>query len=117
MELNFNSVSFRQNGDTLLGPIDFKINFDLQDSLAHLILVTNPEHNPKGDFQYLDSYYTFSGIGYYSKQIFEDMPLEKRPLAPILKELISQEKISFELHSGIWSDIGTPERLALANNL
>ena len=28
MELNFNSVSFRQNGDTLLGPIDFKINFE-----------------------------------------------------------------------------------------
>lgn len=104
------------NGD-IWCDYDFDFNFNLNEKSAHLILVTNPEHNPKGDFLYQDSYYTFSGIGYYSKQIFQQMPLEKRPLAPILKELISQEKISFELHSGIWSDIGTPERLAQANAL
>ncbi len=104
------------NGD-IWCDYDFKMNFNLKDSLAHLILVPNPEHNPKGDFLYQDSYYTFSGIGYYSKEIFKDIPLEKRALAPILKELISKEKISFELHSRVWSDIGTPERLALVNTL
>ena len=105
------------NGD-IWCDYDFRLDFNLNDSLAHLILVQNPEHNPKGDFLYQDSYYTFSGIGYYSKEIFKDMPLEKRALAPILKDLISKNKISFELHDWyVWSDIGTPERLALVNTL
>jgi len=96
--------------------VDFNLDFKLE-KLAHLVLVPNPEHNPNGDFLYQDSYYTFSGIGYYSKTIFENLPLEKRPLAPILKELIKEDKVSFELHNGIWSDIGTPERLDLVNSL
>ncbi len=104
------------NGD-IWCDYDFDLNFNLDEKLAHLILVPNPEHNPKGDFQYLDSLYTFSGIGYYSKKVFENMGLEKRPLAPILKELISEDKISFELYNGVWSDIGTPERLAQVNTL
>jgi len=104
------------NGD-IWCDYNFDLDFNLDNSSAQLILVPNPEHNPNGDFLYQDSYYTFSGIGYYSKEIFEQMPLGKYPLAPILKELISQEKISFELHNGTWSDIGTPERLALVNTL
>lgn len=104
------------NGD-IWCDYDFNSNFNLDNSLAHLILVPNPAHNQKGDFLYQESHYTFSGIGYYSKKVFENISLEKRPLAPILKELITQEKISFELHSGIWSDIGTPERLAQVNTL
>jgi MurNAc alpha-1-phosphate uridylyltransferase len=89
----------------------------LSNTNAHLILVPNPEHNTAGDFFYQGSYYTFSGIGYYSKKVFENLPLKKQPLAPILKELISQSKISFELHGGVWSDIGTPQRLKQVNVL
>ena len=48
---------------------------------AHLLLVENPEHNPKGDFQLSDgkltnlknsqqSTYTFSGIAIYRKSFF-----------------------------------------------
>lgn len=95
----------------------FDSDFNLDNSSAHLILVPNPEHNPNGDFLYQESYYTFSGIGYYSKKVFENLACEKRPLAPILKELISKEKVSFELHSGVWSDIGTPQRLTEANRI
>jgi MurNAc alpha-1-phosphate uridylyltransferase len=102
------------NGDVWCD-YEFDIDFGLGDKLAHLVLVPNPEHNPNGDFLYEDSYYTFSGIGYYSKTIFQNLSLEKRPLGPILKKLISDKKVSFELHSKIWNDIGTPERLALVN--
>lgn len=102
------------NGD-IWCDYEFDLDFKLDNSLAHLILVNNPEHNLKGDFLYKDSYYTFSGVGYYSKKIFENLSLGKNPLGPILKELASQNKISFELHKGVWSDIGTPQRLALAN--
>ena len=104
------------NGD-IWCDYNFELNFNLKDSFAHLILVPNPEHNPSGDFQYLESNYTFSGIGYYSKKIFENMSLDKLPLGPILKELTTQNKISFELHSGVWGDIGTPNRLAQVNAL
>ena len=104
------------NGD-IWCDYDFDSNFDLDNSLAHLILVPNPEHNPKGDFLYKEAYYTFSGIGYYSKKVFENLSLEKRPLAPILKELVEENTISFELHKGVWSDIGTPQRLDLVNTL
>lgn len=104
------------NGD-IWCDYDFDFDFNLNNSLAHLVLVPNPEHNPKGDFLYLNSNYTFSGIGYYSKKVFENLSLEKRPLAPILKNLISDGKVSFELHNGVWSDIGTPQRLAQANTL
>lgn len=104
------------NGD-IWCDYNFDFDYTLEDPLAHLILVPNPKHNPQGDFQYLESYYTFSGIGYYSKKIFKNMSLDKLPLGPILKDLVTQNKVSFELHSGIWSDIGTPERLALVNTL
>ncbi len=104
------------NGD-IWCDYEFDLGFELDNSLAHLILVSNPEHNLKGDFLYNDSFYTFSGIGYYSKKIFENMSLEKQPLGPILRELASEGKISFELHKGVWSDIGTPDRLAKANTL
>jgi N-acetyl-alpha-D-muramate 1-phosphate uridylyltransferase len=98
------------NGD-IWCDYDFDINFKLTKQ-AHLILVPNPEHNPNGDFRFQDTYYTFSGIGYYSKKVFEHIPLERLPLAPLLKGLAIKQKVSFELHQGIWSDIGTPERLA-----
>ena len=104
------------NGD-IWCDYNFSLDFNLGNSLAHLILVSNPEHNSKGDFLYQESYYTFSGIGYYSKKVFENLSLGKHPLAPILKELVTQKKINFELHSGVWSDIGTPQRLAQVNTL
>jgi MurNAc alpha-1-phosphate uridylyltransferase len=104
------------NGDVWCD-YNFNLDFKLENKLAHLILVPNPEHNPNGDFLFQDSYYTFSGIGYYSKKIFQNLPLEKKPLAPILKKLISEKKVSFELHNGVWSDIGTPERLVQVNTL
>lgn len=96
---------------------NFKSDFKLEKKLSHLILVPNPEHNPNGDFYFQDTKYTFSGIGYYNKKIFENLPLKKQPLAPILKELISKDEVSFELHNGVWSDIGTVQRLALVNSL
>lgn len=96
---------------------DYEFNncFSLEDKLAHLVLVENPEHNLDGDFQYNGSKYTFSGIGYYSKSFFDGYKKEKLKLAPIIMEKIN--KISFELHEGEWKDIGTPQRLDEVNNV
>jgi MurNAc alpha-1-phosphate uridylyltransferase len=102
------------NGD-VWSDYQFNSHFELKDKLAHLILVPNPEHNLEGDFLYQDKKYTFSGMGYYSADIFKDCKEERQPLAPILKNLIDQKMVSFELYQGIWHDIGTPQRLEAIN--
>ena len=112
------------NGDVWC-EYDFDPEKKLDNSiLAHLILVPNPEHNPKGDFALQDSLvreegqenYTFSGIGYYSPKLFEGVPYGKQPLAPILKTAMRQGRVSGALFEGEWRDIGTPERLEALNS-
>ena len=98
---------------------DFNPDFDLHNKLAHLILVQNPSHNIKGDFglndtlvlNKADEMYTFSGIGYYSPELFRNLEQGKSALAPLLRKAIEQEKITGEVHHGCWHDIGTPQRL------
>ncbi|MEM7401151.1 MAG: N-acetylmuramate alpha-1-phosphate uridylyltransferase MurU [Pseudomonadota bacterium] len=90
------------------------------DKLAHLVLIDNPNHNPKGDFAYEfgkiytsgKNMLTFSGIGIYHPRLFSSLDIEKRPLAPILRNAIDHQRISAEYFSGNWFDIGTQARLA-----
>ena len=107
------------NGD-IFTDYDFKQLTELKlDSEAHLVMVENPEHNGKGDFALIDgrlknsgeSLLTYSGIGIYTKQFFEGYPEGVTPLAPILKEKITQQKVSGELYKKAWTDVGTIERL------
>ena len=98
----------------------FDKNFMLsQDNLAHLVLIDNPEHNLDGDFLLdgTDNKYTFSGIGYYSKEMFKDLDYGKQGLAPLLFKAVDDERLSTEYHTGVWYDIGTPARLKSLNTL
>ena len=93
------------------------------DSLCHLILVTNPQHNPQGDFalssglvsQTGNNKYTYSGIGIYHPDLFSDFNVQRLALKPILLDAIAQQQVSGELYQGEWSDIGTVERLQQLN--
>lgn len=87
---------------------------------AHLVLVPNPDHNPRGDFC-LDGdrlcaegspRWTFAGIGYYTPALFDGVAYGRAPLAPLLRERMREAQISGEIHRGQWRDIGTPQRLA-----
>lgn len=88
--------------------------------LAHLLLVDNPVHHSGGDFA-LDAdrvhlmgnnKLTFSGIGIYQPALFADVkPGEVMKLAPILRDAIQGGRVTGEYFSGLWMDIGTPERL------
>lgn len=90
-------------------------------TLAHLVLVANPEHNPSGDFC-LDGErivaeggmkLTFSGIGIYRPALFAGIARGSRAkLAPLLREAIVAGRVSGEVHAGRWIDVGTPARLA-----
>ncbi len=101
---------------------DFQSNIRLAEGvLTHLVLVPNPEHNPKGDFA-LDGnlvidakQYTFSGIGYYSPKLFDGVPYGKTALAPLLRKAMEDAKVTGELYKGEWLDIGTPQRLEQLN--
>ena len=94
-------------------------------SIGHLVLVNNPEHNPKGDFGIMDDGIltmnserplTFSGIAIYDPKFFSELAEgNKIKLAPMLEIAINKKCIQGELFEGLWSDVGTPERLNMIN--
>lgn len=94
------------------------------DRLAHLILVPNPAHHQLGDFTLgVDGRvhdtngtadcprYTYSGIALLHPQLFQGQVESFLPLAPLLRVAMAQGRVTGELFSGVWQDIGTPERL------
>jgi MurNAc alpha-1-phosphate uridylyltransferase len=103
---------------------------------AHLVLVDNPAHNPKGDFVLNpsghvqsdgDDKLTFSGIGIYQPALFEnwraiigqtkgaDETPPRFKLAPLLRHAMHQAQVTGIHHAGNWADVGTPERLEELN--
>jgi MurNAc alpha-1-phosphate uridylyltransferase len=91
-------------------------------TLAHLVLVPNPEHHPGGDFVLRDGRIagadtaesakrTFAGISILRPALFRDARPGRFPLAPLLRAAAEHGQVSGELHSGRWTDVGTPERL------
>ncbi|MDK9716156.1 N-acetylmuramate alpha-1-phosphate uridylyltransferase MurU [Sulfuritalea hydrogenivorans] len=96
--------------------------------LAHLVLVPNPPHHPRGDFSLAEDRVgtgidiktgsgarvcTFSGIGIYRPQLFAEIRRgQPAKLAPLLRAAMDARRASGELHAGQWVDVGTPQRLA-----
>ncbi len=108
-------------------------DFAASDRLAHLWLVPNPPQHPRGDFGlsaqglalgHADRTYTFSTIGLYRASLFAEpycaIPSGnpagvKAALAPMLRAAMDQGRVSAELYTGAWHDVGTPQRLAELN--
>ena len=137
------------NALTLLGPEPFiAINGDIWTDadlsqlpaeprgVAHLMLVHNPSHHPKGDFALDqqgvvhndgDARLTFSGIGVYRRELLDNWrdvigdnaDANAKPprfkIAPVLRAAINQGAITGTHYRGAWTDVGTPERLASLN--
>lgn len=119
---------------------DFKFSqasvdrFEASGLLAHIWLVPNPPHNPRGDFglgpeglaiSRADEAYTFSTIGLYRRELFELPWCEvlpgnpqgtAEPLAPLLRRAMEAGQVSAEIYCGTWVDVGTPERLEELNS-
>ncbi|WP_425513965.1 N-acetylmuramate alpha-1-phosphate uridylyltransferase MurU [Kistimonas asteriae] len=92
------------------------------DSLAHLVLVDNPEHRPEGDFCLRDGKVqtpesagnrtlTYSGISILSPELFRGCQPGRFPLAPLLRKAAATGRVTGEHFTGYWLDVGTPERL------
>jgi MurNAc alpha-1-phosphate uridylyltransferase len=88
--------------------------------LAHLVLVPNPAHNERGDFvlengrivETAGERLTFSGVGIYRAALFDGCRDGIFKLAPLLRAAARDGRVSGEMHTGAWLDIGTPERLS-----
>ena len=89
------------------------------DIQAHLVLVTNPEHNQSGDFSLQDKLvknngsikFTYSGISIYKPEFFVDQKSGISPLAPLIRKKCEGNLVSGQIHQGLWTDVGTIERL------
>lgn len=93
---------------------------------ARIVLVDNPAHHPSGDFALHNnlvmpksadrSSVTYSGIGLYHKSLFSGLASGSHALGPLLKHAITNKQIEGLHHTGLWVDVGTPERLAQIAN-
>jgi MurNAc alpha-1-phosphate uridylyltransferase len=87
---------------------------------AHLVLVANPPHHPRGDFGLDRGFivnrdsdrFTYSGVGVYRPEFFAGCMPGRFPLLPVLNRAIAARLVRGQLHRGEWCDVGTAERLA-----
>ncbi len=107
------------NGDIYAGYDYSKLNAVRDPERAHLVLVPNPAHNPKGDFGLANGRvisvctqsFTFSGISVLHPKLFDGQTGGAFQVAPLLREAALRGQVSGELFNGLWSDVGTLERL------
>ncbi len=109
------------------------LQMDAGHSNCWCVMVRNPAHHGGGDFR-LDGgrlglattaaraggsdgdgaadTLTYAGVGLFRPHLFRDIARgTKLALRPILDREISAGRAAGERHDGLWSDIGTPQRL------
>ena len=111
------------NGDTFTD-LDFARLEIGPAALAHLILVPNPEHHPRGDFVLQGREVsagaaprlTYAGIGVYRPELFAHCAPGRFPLLPLLQAAIAARRLTGERYDGRWTDVGSVQRLAALND-
>lgn len=86
---------------------------------AHLIMVPNPVHHPKGDWGAKggrmnpdgEPRFTFSGLSVYHPRFFDNTGAGRFSVVPMLIDAARKKQITAEVYNGEWNDIGTLERL------
>ena len=111
---------------------------------VHLVMVPNPPYHPQGDFVLVpptrraDERYgmpdgriaidaatdanasrlTFGNIGVYDTSLFRELPRGvKLRLLPLFERWIAAGRVSGELYTGPWANVGTPDDLAALDAL
>ena len=91
------------------------------DAHAHLVLIPNPPHHPRGDFGLEGGVVvvsrdterlTYGNVGIYRPEFFAGYADGRFPLLQPLNRAIAARPVRGELYRGEWLDVGTPERLA-----
>lgn len=116
------------NGD-IWTDFDFSTLPQTPSGLAHLVVVANPAHHPRGDFLLRDGVLeddsqrlpatreggarlTFAGIGVYRPELLDGQAPGKYSIVPLLRAAMRAGRVSGAYFPGRWSDVGTPQRLA-----
>lgn len=122
------------NGDVLC---DFPLaqllataaSLDGESALAHLVLTPKAGYQTGRDLTLRsdgrvaacgdgDTPYTFCGLAAYHPAFFREVqPGVASPLLPWLLAAMEQGKVSGQVQTGLWLDVGTPERLAEADRI
>jgi N-acetyl-alpha-D-muramate 1-phosphate uridylyltransferase len=90
--------------------------------VAHFVLVPNPDFHARGDFglegeRVTDvpgqgQRFTYANIGVYRPEFFAGCSAGRFPLAPLMFAWANKGRVSGELYTGRWFNIGTPAQLA-----
>lgn len=110
------------SGDVITGVALEKLPRTLN-SLAHLVLVPNPDFHPQGDFgfqagllnRHTQPRYTFGNVGVYHPDLFAGCDVHPFPLNQLLFPAIEKQQITGEIYQGPWYNVGTPAQLADIN--
>ena len=96
---------------------------------AHLVGINNPNHNPQGDFSIKDNIVevhddkndqTWTGVSIINPAIFKDNQFDESIFNlwdSVLPNYIEQRAVTGEVTTEPWIDVGTHERLKLANSV
>jgi MurNAc alpha-1-phosphate uridylyltransferase len=90
------------------------------DHLGHLVLVPTPDYSEHGDFDLVEGLirrvekppYTYAGLAIYRPEFFADCEPGRFSIVPFMFAAADAGRLAGSVHTGIWADIGTPERLA-----
>ncbi len=83
--------------------------------LAHLVLVPKPASRDTGDFAFVEGRitaqggdYVYAGIGLIHRDLFNGSPNGPFSVRDLFFNAIAQNKVGAQVHTGQWTDIGTP---------
>lgn len=98
--------------------------------VAHLVMVPNPSYHSCGDFRLTEAgddgirrvvahgegqRHTFAGISMLHPELFRNVEPGVFPLAPLLRRAMQKGRVSGEVFTDNWVDVGTLERLERVN--
>lgn len=127
----FNALPFLGNAPFLTVNADIFTDFNFttlalpEQSMAHLVVINKPPYLKNGDFglsatgllDNIHKQYTFSGIACYRPELFLSFKPGRYSIAPLLRTLASSGQLTGNAYIGKWVDIGSPDRVRLAESL
>jgi len=127
--LSVNNEPFLVINSDIMSDFDYELIKKNISGLAHLYLIANPLHNRDGDYAIIQpqtvlckdeaqdrNVFTFSGISVLTPKLFDSCQLEKFSLVKVFNQAIAKGLVSGQVLSNQWFDVGTVERLALAED-
>jgi N-acetyl-alpha-D-muramate 1-phosphate uridylyltransferase len=86
---------------------------------AHLVLVDNPPHHPRGDLGCVAGravrsapLLNYGGIALFAPRLFAGLAADRAALFPWLHAFVDAGRVSAQHYRGAWHNVGTAEQLA-----